>query len=247
MDPITSIVASMLISGAAASDGHGCAERPHDSLEPCACTRVVDFYTVSTGGAGGYTPPGGWGPLINVPSGPAIHVASPGYRVVARPVNVAGPEIHIDGPPVYVDAPPIRIAPAQIYVQRPDVHVRPSEIMVEPPEVYFSDCPDGTVCTPIDGNSGGGMAAYASTPSPVPVHTPAHSASGERLPAYAGAPSPAPEVVAPPAPVYTPIDGGSEVRVPTYEANPLPEVVTPPSSTRVPPAVPFYPPKQDRN
>jgi hypothetical protein len=150
MDPITSIVASMLISGAAATDLHGCAEAPHYDGAPCACTRVVDFYGPWTGG-GGYTPPGGWPPPINVPAGPAITVASPGYRVIGRPVQVAGPTINIQGPPVYVDAPPIRIAPAQIYVQRPEVHVRPSEILVEPPQVHFSDCTDGTVCTPVDG------------------------------------------------------------------------------------------------
>lgn len=150
MDPIISIVASMLVSGAAASDGHGCHETPHHGSDACACTRVVDFYGPWTGG-GGYTPPGGWGPPINISAGPAIHVASPGYRVIGRPVHVAGPTIHIQGPPVYVDAPPIRIAPAQIYVQRPEVHVRPSEILVEPPQVHFSDCTDGTVCTPVDG------------------------------------------------------------------------------------------------
>eukprot|EP01035_Chromulina_nebulosa_P040556 gene40556-54847_t len=51
MDPITSIVASMLISGAAApADGHGCAETPHYGDAPCACTRVVDFYGPWTGG-----------------------------------------------------------------------------------------------------------------------------------------------------------------------------------------------------
>lgn len=231
MDPITSIVASMLISGAAApADGHGCAETPHYADVPCACTRVVDFYVPSTGG-GGYTPPGGWPPPINVAAGPAIHVASPGIRVIARPVHVAGPTIHIEGPPVYVDAPPIRIAPAQIYVQRPDVHVRPSEVMVEPPQVYFSDCEDGTVCTPVDGHGGGGLPVYGSAPSPVPGSV---------------APPPPP----PPVPVYnTPVDGNSGGGVPAYDAgpSPVPETVVPPSGVRVPPAVPFYPPKQDRN
>ena len=149
MDPITSIVAAMLISGAGAPDAHGCPETPHYGDAPCACTRVVDFYGPWTGGGAGWPGPGGWGPPINNPGGP-IHVASPGMRVIGRPINVASPAIYIDGPPVYVDAPPIRIAPAQIYVQRPEVHVRPSEILVEPPEVHFSDCADGTVCTPIN-------------------------------------------------------------------------------------------------
>ncbi|MFC5344262.1 hypothetical protein ACETK8_00155 [Brevundimonas staleyi] len=148
MDPITSIVAAMLISGAAAPDGHGCPETPHYGDVPCACTRVVDFYGPWTGGGHGWPGPGGWGPPINNPGGP-IRVAAPGVRVIGRPINVASPAIYIDGPPVYVDAPPIRIAPAQIYVQRPDVVVRPSEILVEPPEVHFSDCADGTVCTPV--------------------------------------------------------------------------------------------------
>jgi hypothetical protein len=150
MDPIT-IVASMLITGAAPADGPEGQDRHRAVYDvACACTRVVDFYGPWTGG-GGYTPPGGWPPPINVPAGPAITVASPGYRVIGRPVQVAGPTINIQGPPVYVDAPPIRIAPAQIYVQRPEVHVRPSEILVEPPQVHFSDCTDGTVCTPVDG------------------------------------------------------------------------------------------------
>ena len=188
MDPITSVVASMLISGAVASDGHGCSERPHGSHDACACTRVVDFYGPWTGG--GYTPPGGWPPPINVPAGPAIHVASPGVRVIARPVNVAGPTVYIAGPPVYVDAPPIRIAPAQIYVQRPEVHVRPSEIMVEPPQVHFSDCADGTVCTPVDGDSGGGMPAYETSPPPV----------GEAVVRSSRVSPPPP----PPVPVYPP-------------------------------------------
>ena len=167
MDPITSIVAVMLISGAAApADGHGCAEAPHYGDVPCSCTRVVDFYGPWTGGGAGWPGTGGWGPPINNP-GPAIHVSSPGVRVIGRPINVAGPTIYIDGPPVYVDAPPIRIAPAQIYVQRPEVHVRPSEIMVEPPQVYFSDCADGTVCTPVDGDGGVRMPAYETAPPPV--------------------------------------------------------------------------------
>jgi hypothetical protein len=188
MDPITSIVASMLISGAPASDGHGCYERPHGSHDVCACTRVVDFYGPWTGR--GYTPPGGWPPPVHVPAGPAIHVASPGYRVIGRPVHVAGPTIHIQGPPVYVDAPPIRIAPAQIYVQRPEVHVRPSEVMVEPPQVYFSDCADGTVCTPVEGG-GGAHASARETPPPL-VHDSAVLSS--RV-----APPPPP-----PVPVYPP-------------------------------------------
>jgi len=165
MDPITSLVASLLISGAAASDGHGCHERPHGSHDACACTRVVDFYGPWTGG-GGYTPPGGWGPPVNIPAGPPIHVHSPGVRVIGRPVHVAGPIVHISAPPVYVDAPPIRIAPAQIYVQRPEVHVRPSEILVEPPQVHFSDCADGTVCTPVAGGSGASMPAHGAAPPP---------------------------------------------------------------------------------
>ncbi|MFC5344134.1 hypothetical protein ACETK8_18665 [Brevundimonas staleyi] len=230
MDPITSIVASMLISGAAApADGHGCAEAPHYGDVPCACTRVVDFYGPWTGG--GYTPPGGWPPPINVPAGPAIHVAAPGVRVIARPVNVAGPVIYIDGPPVYVDAPPIRIAPAQIYVQRPDVVVRPSEVLVEPPQVHFSDCADGTVCTPVDGVSGsygagaapaGGSAVLSSRVSPPPP---------------------------PPAPVHTAVVDHSDEHMPVYETTPPPvlEPVAPSSGSRVPPPVPFYPPKQDRN
>ncbi|WP_309627140.1 hypothetical protein [Brevundimonas sp.] len=190
MDPITSIVASMLISGAAApADGHGCAEAPHYGDAPCSCTRVVDFYGPWTGGGAHWPGPGGWGPPINNP-GPPIHVRAPGIRVVGRPINVAGPTVYIAGPPVYVDAPPIRIAPAQIYVQRPEVHVRPSEIMVEPPQVHFSDCADGTVCTPVDGDSGGGMPAYEATPPPV----------GEAvvLPSRVSPPPP------PPVPVYPP-------------------------------------------
>ena len=189
MDPITSIVASMLISGAAASDGHGCAERPHGSHDDCACTRVVDFYGPWTGW-GGYTPPGGWPPPITVPAGPAIHVHSPGYRVIGRPVHVAGPTVHISGPPVYVDAPPIRIAPAQIYVQRPEVHVRPSEIMVEPPQVYFSDCADGTVCTPVEGGSGVHASAHETAAPPV----------GDSAVLSSRVSPPAP----PPVPVYPP-------------------------------------------
>ena len=189
MDPITSIVAAMLISGAAApADGHGCHEAPHYGDVPCSCTRVVDFYGPWTGG--GYTPPGGWPPPINVPAGPAIHVASPGYRVIGRPINVAGPTVYIAGPPVYVDAPPIRIAPAQIYVQRPEVHVRPSEILVEPPQVYFSDCTDGTVCTPVAGDSGASMPAHGAAPPPV--------GGSVVLPARVSPPPP------PPVPVYPP-------------------------------------------
>ena len=167
MDPISSIVAAMLISGAAApADGHGCAEAPHYGDAPCSCTRVVDFYGPWTGGGAGWPGPGGWGPPINNP-GPAIHVRAPGVRVIGRPINVAAPAVYIAGPPVYVDAPPIRIAPAQIYVQRPEVHVRPSEIMVEPPEVHFSDCADGTVCTPVTGVSGVPMAAHETAPPPM--------------------------------------------------------------------------------
>ena len=79
MDPITSIVAAMLISGAAApADGHGCPEAPHYGDVPCACTRVVDFYGPWTGGGAGWPGPGGWGPPINNP-GPPIHVSSPGF------------------------------------------------------------------------------------------------------------------------------------------------------------------------
>ncbi|WP_051651233.1 hypothetical protein [Brevundimonas bacteroides] len=196
MDPITSIVASMLISGAAASDGHGCSERPHGSHDACACTRVVDFYGPWTGG--GYTPPGGWPPPIHVPAGPAIHVSSPGYRVIGRPVHVAGPVVHIQGPPVYVDAPPIRIAPAQIYVQRPEVHVRPSEIMVEPPQVYFSDCEDGTVCTPVVGHGGGsGTGAHASAHAAPAAPTGDSAVLSSRM----SPPAPPPP---PPVPVYAP-------------------------------------------
>ncbi len=189
MDPITSIVASMLISGAAApADRHGCAEAPHYGDVPCACTRVVDFYGPWTGGGSGWPGPGGWGPPINNP-GPPIRVSAPAVRVIGRPINVAGPTIYIDAPPVYVDAPPIRIAPAQIYVQRPEVHVRPSEIMVEPPQVYFSDCADGTVCTPADG--GGGQAPARPADESVVLSS------------RAPAPPPAP-VSAPPVPFYPP-------------------------------------------
>jgi hypothetical protein len=197
MDPITSIVASMLISGAPASDGPRGSGRPRGVYDAaCACTRVVDFYGPWTGG-GGYTPPGGWPPPINVPAGPAITVASPGYRVIGRPVHVAGPTVHIQGPPVYVDAPPIRIAPAQIYVQRPEVHVRPSEIMVEPPQVYFSDCEDGTVCTPVEGHGGGSGAGHASTYAAPPPPTGDSAVLSSRV-------SPPAPPAPPSVPVYAP-------------------------------------------
>ena len=219
MDPIISIVASMLMSGAAASDGHGCSETAHGSHDACACTRVVDFYGPWTGG-GGYTPPGGWGPPVNIPAGPPIYVTSPGVRVYGRPIEVAGPVVYISGPPVYVDAPPIRIAPAQIYVQRPEVHVNPSEIMVEPPQVHFSDCADGTVCTPVGGDSGVRTLARETTPPPV-LEADALSSSDNdvRMPVYETTPPPVLETVAPPSSVQPP----------------------------PPPRRPAYPPKQDRN
>lgn len=190
MDPITSMVAAMLISGAVApADGHGCSEAPHYSDVPCACTREAVFYGPWTGG-GGYTPPGGWGPPVTVPAGPPIYVTSPGARVYGRPIEVAGPVVYISGPPVYVDAPPIRIAPAQIYVQRPEVHVNPSQILVEPPEVHFSDCADGTVCTPVDGD----VRTLARETTPPPVGESAVLSS--RV-----SPPPPPPPPAPPAPV----------------------------------------------
>ena len=216
MDPITSIVASMLISGAVASDGHGCPEAPHYGDVPCSCTRVVDFYGPWTDGGAGWPGPGGWGPPINNP-GPAIRVASPGIRVIGRPINVAGPTIYIDGPPVYVDAPPIRIAPAQIYVQRPDVIVRPSEILVETPQVYFSDCADGTVCTPVEGDSGVRVLAHETAPPPV---------IEDDVPRDA-----------------TPGDAAYETAPPVLDPVAPPSRVSPPP----PPSVPVYPPKQDRN
>jgi len=152
MEPVSMLVASMLLGGMVEAPD-GCAPHPHYDGELCPCVYHTDFYGPWTGGAwpGPGGPPGGWGPAVHIPAGPAIHVHAPGVVVYGRPVEVEGPTIYVAGPPVWVNAPPIRVAPAQIYIQRPEVHVRPSEILVEPPQVHFADCPDGTVCAPMPG------------------------------------------------------------------------------------------------
>ncbi|ADK99499.1 hypothetical protein MMB232_00133 [Brevundimonas subvibrioides] len=150
MEPVSMLVASMLLGGMVEAPD-GCAPHPHYDGELCPCTREATFYGPWTPGSPWPhgAPGGGYGPPIYIPAGPDIHVRSPGARVYGRPIEVAGPVVYISGPPVYVEAPPIRVAPAQIYVQRPEVHVNPSQILVEPPQVHFSDCTDGTVCTPV--------------------------------------------------------------------------------------------------
>jgi len=149
MEPVTTLFAAMLMSGAV-SAADGCPPHPgHYDGHDCVCSREGTFYGPWTPGTPWPGPGGHYGPPVHIPAGPPLYVHSPGVRVYGRPIEVAGPVVYISGPPVYVDAPPIRVAPAQIYVQRPEVHVRPSQILVEPPQVHFSDCADGTVCTPV--------------------------------------------------------------------------------------------------
>lgn len=120
------------LSATAMQDSHGCQEARHHADEPCVCTMEVDFYR-----------PGG-------PGGPApIHISSPGYRVVGRPIHIPGPVVHISGPPVYVDAPPVYVSPAQIYLERPEVIVRPSDVIVAPPEVHVEPCTGGPSACPV--------------------------------------------------------------------------------------------------
>ena len=126
---LSSLVVTTALSVTAVQDVHGCQERAHDPNDPCLCTLEVEFYR-----------PG--------PPPAAIHVASPGYRVIGRPIQVQGPVVHISGPPIYVDAPPVHVSPAQIYLSRPEVIVRPSDVIVAPPEVHVEPCPNGACARP---------------------------------------------------------------------------------------------------
>lgn len=124
---ITSFVLASALSATAVPEDHGCQERVHTPGEPCLCTLEVDFYRPGPGQGGGGV----------------YHIASPGARVIGRPIRIDGPVVHIAGPPIYVDAPPVYVAPAQIYLARPEVVVRPSEVVVAPPEVHVEPCPGG--------------------------------------------------------------------------------------------------------
>lgn len=121
---LSSLILTAALSTTGIDETHGCQEQAHRPGEPCLCTIEVDFYR-----------PG--------PQPGAIHVQSPGARVVGRPIRVDGPVVHISGPPIYVDAPPVYVSAAQIYLARPEVMVRPSEVIVAPPEVHVEPCPGG--------------------------------------------------------------------------------------------------------